>query len=158
MKLHLSLLLFLFTFCLACKKDSTRAGSIDNALTGIWSIPALNTSVATGKESIEFFPNGDISLSRYYVNPSTQQILGYSYKYIGKYRVTGNGVVQLYDMKVLSNTSSDPFVAIDRLTTNSISLEQQYTYQLTNLNTTLSWTIVCPPNADCIGTQQYTKQ
>ena len=158
MKLRLSLLLLLFTFCLACKKDRTRIGNIDSNLTGTWTKPAPNTSVATGRESIEFFSNGDISISRYYVNPSTQQILGYNSKYVGNYRVTGNGLIQLYNMNVLSNTSADPFVAIDKLSPKGNSADQRYTYQITNLNTTLSWTIVCPANADCIGTQQYTKQ
>jgi hypothetical protein len=158
MKQCLLLLLLLFTCCLACKKDRTRIGNIDSNLTGTWTKPAPNTSVATGRESIEFFPDGYISISRYYINPSSQQIMGYNYKYAGKYRVTGNGLIQLYNMNVLSNTSTDPFVAIDKLTAKGNSADQQYTYQLTSLNTKLSWTIVCPPNADCIGTQQYTKQ
>lgn len=158
MKQHLSLLVLIVVFCFACKKDNTSAENIDTALTGIWTKTAANAGTATGKESVEFSANGDIIINRYYVNLSTQQTLGYAYRYTGKYRVTGDGVVQLYNMKIFGNSTSDPYVAADKLTDKGSSADQQYTYQLSNLKTTLNWTVVCPPNASCIGTQQYAKQ
>jgi hypothetical protein len=158
MKQHLSLLVLIVVFCFACKKDNTNAENIDTALTGIWTKAAANAGTATGKESVEFSANGDIIINRYYVNPSTQQTLGYAYRYTGKYQVSGNGVVQLYNMKVLANDTADPYVAAEKLTNKGNSADQQYTYQLSSLKTVLNWTVVCPPNASCIGTQQFTKQ
>ena len=158
MKKHLSLLVLIVVFCFACKKDNTSAENIDSALTGTWTKAAANAGTGTGKESVEFSSNGDIIINRYYINPSTQQTLGYAYRYTGKYRVTGDGVVQLYNMKIFGNSTSEPYVAEDKLTDKGNSADQQYTYQLSNLKTTLNWTVVCPPNASCIGTQQYTKQ
>lgn len=158
MKQQLLILSLLITFCLACKKDNTRAGKTDTALTGTWIKPSINSAIAGSIESIEFSSNGDISINRYYVNPSTQQVLGYAYRYTGKYRITGNGLAELYNMKVSTNNTSDPYVAAEKLTNKGNSADQQYSYQLTNSKNTLSWTVICPPNADCIGTQQYTKQ
>jgi hypothetical protein len=158
MKLNLSLLLLLLTFCAGCKKGAASEGNVDTALNGTWVKEALNSSVAGSKESIEISANGDISINGYYVNPSTQQILGYAYRYTGKYRVTGNGLIELYNLSASVNKTSDPYVAIDKLTSTSTLTQQQYTYQLNNVKTTLNWTVVCPPYADCIGTQQYTKQ
>lgn len=158
MKQHLSLLVLIVVFCFACNKDNTSAENIDTALTGIWTKAAANAGTSIGKESVEFSSNGDIIINRYYVNPSTQQILGYAYRYTGKYQVSGTGVVQLSNMKIFANNTSDPYVAAEKLTNKGSSADQQFTYQLTDSKTVLSWTVVCPPNADCIGTQQYTKQ
>ncbi|WP_342645538.1 hypothetical protein [Mucilaginibacter sp. CSA2-8R] len=158
MKQHLALLLLLITTCVACKKDSNQSGNTDSALTGIWVKPSINAATASDKESIEFSSDGDVTINRYYSNTPTQQIVKYSYRYTGKYRVTGSGMLQLYDMQLFANNSTDPYVAIDKLTSKGSSANQQYLYKLDNFNTTLTWTVVCPPNASCIGAQQYTKQ
>lgn len=158
MKQHLSFLLLLITFCFACKKERNNAANTDTALNGIWTKSNVNSVIAGDTESVEFSANGDISIDRYYINPSTQRVFGYAYRYIGKYRTTGNGMMELYDMKRFGKDDNTPYVSKDKLTLMGSTPDQQYTYQLTNSKTVLTWAVVCAPNADCIGAQQYTKQ
>ncbi|WP_345947935.1 MULTISPECIES: hypothetical protein [unclassified Mucilaginibacter] len=155
-KYTLHVLVLISILCFACKKDSNNSA---NELVGQWLLPATSNNFAPHTSSeLKFDNNGILTMSSKRFDATTGQILGFTSKFVANYRIKNGELVEIYNVKRYSPADNTPYADEKNLILHTDSPDQSFTYKLNEKRTTLTWTVVCPINACCIGAQIYIKK
>ena len=138
----LSAALLVLTFS-TCKKDTAKGNT---SIIGKWSNKVFNHSDIIGQ--YEFKTNDSVVFYTYKIDTVSKNILGYSYKSIGTYKIE-NSTLTLYNMVSFSDPV-EGFVPLAQLIQSNGSATSVYTISINSKTNTLSLYFTCPPYADCI--------
>ncbi|WDF55725.1 hypothetical protein [Mucilaginibacter sp. KACC 22063] len=138
-----------------CKKDNGKS----DPLLGTWQKKIVASSGDVQVEEYKFKSDGTFELRSAIAN-SSNQVLGYTYRTVGTYTVSKDQLTLNISTTYTKDDASQGYVAIDKLVSHPPVFQSlSYTVAYNATVDSLSLTIHCPPNADCIGGETwYQKQ